>query len=590
MKRILKNTIAFFLCVLMLFGTELFTVSASAKAFSEYKQGEIVTFGWYPQAKVTDAALVDALNNQSSVWHSYGYFTGTGSYDDGNMTPSDYMEYTDVIFNASKYRGVRFSHYRPYYTGLTASAKTTFQDENGYNQSGSTYWFKWEELQWRVLDNTTGLMLCDTIIDSQPYSNYVLYSGTDEYSHKAYWGSANKTHYANNYAKSSLRQWLNDDFYNTAFSPAQQDIIVLTELNNNAYSESYSAYNSASSTDKVFLLSYGDMMNTAYGFDAERYSYDSARQAQGSDYAKCQGLYVDSSDGYSRWWLRSAGYYSDLACSVEYDGWVSDNYYGASNTNFGVRPALKLDLTADIIQSDVSETGREASHDHKYVQAVTPATDTSCGFTTHTCSRCGDSFIDSYTAPTGKLGGFKCKKRTVNSETLVWNIISAADGYQVQISSKDGKKWDKTVTVKSDKSASATFKSLAAGNAYKFRARFYIKAADGNSYYSPWSRTLTSPTLPGCTSITKLAPAKKAFTAQWKQNKVVTGYQLEYSTSSKFKNAKTVTVNKNKTLKVTVKKLEANKKYYVRIRTYKTISGSKYYSSWSKSKIVKTKK
>lgn len=95
---------------------------------------------------------------------------------------------------------------------------------------------------------------------------------------------------------------------------------------------------------------------------------------------------------------------------------------------------------------------------------------------------------------------------------------------------------------------------------------------------------------PKGTSLSKVTAGKKAFTATWKkQTTKTTGYQIQYSTSSKFKNAKTVTVKKNKTTKTTVKKLKAKKKYYVRIRTYKTVGKKKYYSSWSKAKAVKTK-
>ena len=69
------------------------------------------------------------------------------------------------------------------------------------------------------------------------------------------------------------------------------------------------------------------------------------------------------------------------------------------------------------------------------------------------------------------------------------------------------------------------------------------------------------------------------------------GYQIQYSTDSKFKSGnKTVTVNKNSTTKKTISKLKAKKKYYVRIRTYKTVGKQKYYSDWSKSVKVTTKK
>ncbi|MBR3738652.1 MAG: calcineurin-like phosphoesterase, partial [Eubacterium sp.] len=84
--------------------------------------------------------------------------------------------------------------------------------------------------------------------------------------------------------------------------------------------------------------------------------------------------------------------------------------------------------------------------------------------------------------------------------------------------------------------------------------------------------------------------AKKAFTVKWKKYTTqTTGSQIQYSTSSKFASAKTGTVSKNTTTSKKITKLKAKKTYYVRIRTYKTVSGKKYYSSWSSSKKIKTK-
>ena len=84
--------------------------------------------------------------------------------------------------------------------------------------------------------------------------------------------------------------------------------------------------------------------------------------------------------------------------------------------------------------------------------------------------------------------------------------------------------------------------------------------------------------------------AKKAVSVQWKKVGGVKGYQVQVATDKKFKkNKKTVTVKKQKTTKTTVKKLKAKKKYYVRVRTYKTVNGKKVYSAWSKVKSVKIK-
>lgn len=95
---------------------------------------------------------------------------------------------------------------------------------------------------------------------------------------------------------------------------------------------------------------------------------------------------------------------------------------------------------------------------------------------------------------------------------------------------------------------------------------------------------------PEKTSIKKLSKGKKKFTVTWAKVSGVKGYHIQYSSDKKFKkNNKSVTVTKQKTTKATVKKLKSKKKYYVRVRTYKTVNGKKIYSSWSKVKSVKTK-
>lgn len=82
---------------------------------------------------------------------------------------------------------------------------------------------------------------------------------------------------------------------------------------------------------------------------------------------------------------------------------------------------------------------------------------------------------------------------------------------------------------------------------------------------------------------------KKKLKVTWKKDKTISGYQIQYSTSSKFtKDKKTITVSKSSTSK-TIKTSKSNKKYYVRIRAYKTIDGKKVYGSWSSTKSVKVK-
>ena len=347
-KNIFKSLLALTLALIMVLGVapiselagvdwaSLFAPKAEADG-KTYKVGDIIEFGSYPQSRVTDSSLVSALNKASKKWVSYGYYSGNGSYD--IMVQGDWMEYADFTYNGTKYRAVTFSQYRPYRTSAVFSSGNSYQDNNGYT-TNNTYYFKYESLKWRVLDHSTGLALCESIIDSQAYSDTAYSYERDPYGYTAYWNDAAHTHYANDYATSSIRAWLNDDFYNTAFSSSQKASILTSELDNKAYSTSYSEYDSETTYDKVFLLSWSEMQNTAYGFPTHTDS-SSARQAKGTDYAKCQGLEVDSSNECSIQRLRSAGEGSDYACVVVSDGNL-DYDWDVRHTYYGVRPAIKI--------------------------------------------------------------------------------------------------------------------------------------------------------------------------------------------------------------------------------------------------------
>ncbi len=361
-KNIFKSLLSLTLVLIMVLGiapiselagvdwATLFAPKAEAEG-KTYKVGDIVEFGSYPQSKVTDSSLVSALNGVSKNWVSYGYYSGDGS--SGSMKPGDWMKYADFVYNGKKYRAVTFSQYRPLATIMTSSAENTFQDDNGYSIN-TTYYFEYEPLIWRILDPATGLILCENIIDSQAYSNTEYGDGSDPYnsSWAAAWNDSMHTYYANDYATSSIIKWLNSDFYNTAFTQAQKSNILTAELDNKAYSDSYSAFNSKTTYDKVFLLSWNEVQNTAYGFRSG-VSSSAYREAKGTDYAKCQGLWVKTSNGCSPWRLRSAGNYSDYACDVGYDGDLN-NDFSINDTNPGVRPALKI---SNLSSLDNTNTG-----------------------------------------------------------------------------------------------------------------------------------------------------------------------------------------------------------------------------------------
>ena len=95
---------------------------------------------------------------------------------------------------------------------------------------------------------------------------------------------------------------------------------------------------------------------------------------------------------------------------------------------------------------------------------------------------------------------------------------------------------------------------------------------------------------PAKQEIQKLTAKSKAFFVDWAQKGSATGYEIQYATNSKFTSAKKVTITNNKTDTKTITKLSGKKKYYVRVHSYTTVKGTKYYGAWSSTKTVTTKK
>lgn len=216
-------------------------------------------------------------------------------------------------------------------------------------------------------------------------------------------------------------------------------------------------------------------------------------------------------------------------------------------------------------------TGKSiAAKGHSTTTKTQKATASKDGKITTTCTRCGT------TTKTVKIA--KVSKIKLSKTKYTYN----------------GKKQTPSVTVKDSKG-----KELKVNTDYKVKlpssrknvGTYEVKITFKGSKYSG-SKTLSYTINPKSTKLSKVSAKKKGFEAKGKKQSTQTkGYQIQYSTDSKFKSGnKTVTVNKNSTTKKTISKLKAKKKYYVRIRTYKTVGKQKYYSDWSKSVKVTTKK
>ncbi|MDO5549174.1 MAG: transglutaminase domain-containing protein [Eubacteriales bacterium] len=219
----------------------------------------------------------------------------------------------------------------------------------------------------------------------------------------------------------------------------------------------------------------------------------------------------------------------------------------------------------------IKEQTIPATKKHTYKTVITKAKPGTNGKIVERCSVCENvKSTTTISAPktvklskTSYIYDKKTKKPTVTVKDAAGKTI-AASNYSVTYASGRKNVGSYKVTVK-----------------FKSTSKNYTDSLSTTFQINPKGTTLKS-----------VAAAKKGFTAKWtKQATQTTGYQIQYATNSKFTSgAKTVTVSKNKTVSKKITKLKAKKKYYVRIRTYKTVSGKKYYSSWSKAKTVTTKK
>lgn len=306
------------------------------------EDNDYIYFGSYPQSKVDNYWILGELNALAPEWESwtsYGYYSGTNAF--GSMVQGDWMRYFDVTFNGEKYRAVKFTEYRPMDTYFESPSNTSsLQYMNGYC-TDTVYWFKYEPLKWRILDKDTGLVMCETVIDVQPYNNTVYMVDNIGYNDAA------GQNYANDYASSSIRAWLNADFYNTAFSDSEKTAISKTTLNNDCKptivaGSGYEQYDGDETEDNIFLLSYDQAINTNYGFISAE-SDDTARVAYLSDYAKSQGGFP-TQDSTTTWNLRTSAVTAGRqVCDIKNYGNIE--IFTAEGLN-GIRPAMTLNIFA----------------------------------------------------------------------------------------------------------------------------------------------------------------------------------------------------------------------------------------------------
>lgn len=211
-----------------------------------------------------------------------------------------------------------------------------------------------------------------------------------------------------------------------------------------------------------------------------------------------------------------------------------------------------------------------------------------------------DAVRDGYTFEgwfTAAEGGVAVTADTVfDKDTTVFahwkkNVVSATPSVKLSTSAYTYNGKVKTPGVKVSVNGTVLTKdnySVSYGKGRKNVGKYTVKVTLKNDYVG--SKTVSFKINPPKSAVKKLKKGKKSFIVYVKkQSKQTSGYQVQYSTSKKFKSPKTKSLTSYKKTKLKVKKLKKHKKYYVRVRTYKKVGKAKYYSSWSSAKSVKTK-
>ncbi len=254
--------------------------------------------------------------SDSTDW-SYVYF---GSYPQSEVKGSalktaiveaSYDENGDTWVNGIKYRRI---------------------SKNGINR-----YFKWERIKWRVLKNngSTLFVAADRGLDCKDYHD----------------PGGNVT-----WEFSTIRVWLNEDFYRTAFSKNEQNAIVPQTIGNEDNPQ-YGTEGGNNTRDKIYQLSIGEITNPNYGFCSDYSTQSMSRRAAVSDYAHVRGGYkADNGNGF--WWLRSPGFYAGAVAEADFNGYIYRDGGDADIPNRICVPVLNIDLASDCwLQTDDGTSG-----------------------------------------------------------------------------------------------------------------------------------------------------------------------------------------------------------------------------------------
>lgn len=264
-----------------------------------------ITYGFYPQSHVKNTTLINELNSLSPSL-SNGWYEYEGEY---------YTKITAKVYN-----------------------NETYSFDNGTSiVHGSDYWFKCEPIEWKILSykDETFFLVSNMLLDA-----YNFYKDYDNRTIDS------KVIYANNYKESDIRTWLNGEFFNTAFA-LNNTYINEVEVDNSGVTTDKveNTYACENTTDKVYLPSYKDYTNPAYGFDSNA-TLSLSREAKTTDFARARGAWYNTKEDHKyngSYWTRSAtSEYYYTAWNVNSGGYLST--YTVDDASHCVRPCITISI------------------------------------------------------------------------------------------------------------------------------------------------------------------------------------------------------------------------------------------------------
>lgn len=287
-------------------------------------RGSYLLFGCYPQTEIDDEKIKTILTSMAGnvdSWTPFDYY----SCDDNK----GFGFYKDLTWKNNTYRGIYFNQYRPTSVTEYSNEGNSEQDDNGYF-ANTIYWFRYEPIKWEILkeDVNTFFIASLNVLDNMEY-----YS--DSYCSNHFYTDQTCKYYANNYAYSTLRNWLNKCFYRQAFSEKNMKIIKNIIVDNSVSEENVVNQKSIqfaceNTNDYIFPLSSKEI---------SEYLSETQIIKNATPYAICQGAVINET-GNCSWWIRTPGNSSTNNTKIKTDGQINQEIYGKALG--GVVPSLQI--------------------------------------------------------------------------------------------------------------------------------------------------------------------------------------------------------------------------------------------------------